>query len=257
MRLLLDLGNTRLKWAYAELDGSLSAMQALVHHADSRCWDALLTDLKQFSPAAITQIALSSVAGARAQVLCDLLRQYLPDRPILQARSMASFAGVTSAYHVPAALGVDRFLALIAAHQHAGSNPNTGTQIIAMLGTAMTIDVLHAGGLHAGGLITPGPSLMQASLHTGTAELPLITGNTFALGRSTADAIHSGCQLACAALINSVVHDFPGARLLISGGAADDIMPLLRIRATFKPELVPKLVLEGLQRYSLKYEQID
>ena len=69
MRLLLDLGNTRLKWAYAAPDGKLSAVQALVHQADLRCWDALVGDLTHVNPDAITQIALSSVAGARAGAL--------------------------------------------------------------------------------------------------------------------------------------------------------------------------------------------
>ena len=238
MRLLLDLGNTRLKWALAQPGGTISAMQALVPSSDSSCWRALIDDL---SIQPIHQIALSSVAGAGTQALREVLTRQLPDAPILEAQSRSFCAGVTNGYRLPQTLGVDRFMALLGAF-----SMHANTQVIAMLGTALTIDVLHPGGMHAGGLIAPGPSLMQTSLHFGTANLPLTNGEAVALGKSTADAIASGCQRACAALIEAVWHDFPGATLLLSGGAASAIVPLLSCPA----KLVPKLVLQGLQRFA-------
>ncbi|NJR44319.1 hypothetical protein HC761_02550 [bacterium] len=47
MRLLLDLGNTRLKWAFANADGVLSPMQALEHSAEAQCWQPLLDAVSQ------------------------------------------------------------------------------------------------------------------------------------------------------------------------------------------------------------------
>lgn len=238
MRLLLDLGNTRLKWALAQPDGTLSAMQALVPSADPSCWGALIDHL---STCVITQIALSSVAGASTQALRAVLIQQLPKTVILEARSVLHCAGVSSGYLLPHTLGTDRFLALLGAFSSCNS-----TQVIAMLGTALTVDVLHANGQHAGGLIAPGPSLMQTSLHLGTANLPLTEGRVHALGRSTADAIFSGCHLACAALIEAVVQDFPGASLVLSGGAAMQVAPLLKHPA----RIMPELVLLGLQKFA-------
>jgi len=238
MRLLLDLGNTRLKWAITDAHGRMNAMQALVASDAPACWHALLDDL---STHAISHIALSSVAGARTQMLMRVLHQHLPDAAILQARSQAHCAGVTSGYLAPETLGVDRFLALLGAHGQAAN-----TQVIAMLGTALTIDVLHASGQHLGGLIAPGPSLMQTSLHQSTAHLPLADGQKNALGRCTADAISAGCYRACAALIESVLSDFPGATLLLSGGAAAPVAALIKQPA----RILPELVLIGLQKYA-------
>jgi len=238
MRLLIDLGNTRLKWALANPDGTLSNMQALVASADPSCWRVLIEHL---STRAIDQIALSSVAGASTQALLAVLKQQLPDTKILQAQSLAYCAGVTSGYHLPNTLGVDRFLALLGAFSNCAN-----TQVIAMLGTALTIDVLHASGNHAGGLIAPGPRLMQTSLHLGTANLPLTEGRAGGLGQTTADAIFSGCQRACAALIEAVLQDFPGASLVLSGGAALQVAPLLK----HPGKIVPNLVLLGLQKFA-------
>ena len=242
MWLLLDLGNTRLKWAFASADGALSTMRALVHSNNPSCWGALLADLADRN---VEQIALSSVAGARAQTLRDVLRGLYPKLAILEAQSVKFCAGVTNGYDAYETLGVDRFLALLGAYKM-----DAGTQMIAMLGTAMTIDVLHPGGKHAGGLIAPGPSLMQTSLHRGTANLPLVSGHAHVIAQNTADAIYSGCHQACAALIQSVLQEFSGAQLIVSGGAAPAIVPLLSC-----PVLrVPDLVLQGLLRFCFAAE---
>ena len=241
--LLLDLGNTRLKWAWRQPTPSSSLMSALTHAAPNNSagiWDALFLEARP------QKVWLASVAGIHAYDLtaeikqrwgCTVIRVYTP----------AQFAGWTNSYAAPERLGVDRFLAMLGALEFA----NQAELIVAMAGTALTLDVLDTNSTHQGGLIVPGPSLMRASLHRGTAELPFVNASNVSLGRSTADAIGAGSVRACVALIAAVAQDFPAAKLIMSGGAAAELQPGL---AACTPLYVEDLVLRGLRFYAAEQD---
>ncbi|NUO73492.1 MAG: type III pantothenate kinase, partial [Frateuria sp.] len=152
MRLLLDLGNTRLKWAL-ERAGRWSADGAAAWSEDL----ALLGATWQALPKPEAAFGASVVDDAREQTVAAQVRS-LFGLEVTWLRTPASACGVRNAYPEPARLGVDRFLAMVAAHA-AGA----GDCVLVGVGTALTLDALAADGQHLGGLIAPGPRLMKLS----------------------------------------------------------------------------------------------
>jgi type III pantothenate kinase len=158
-------------------------------------------------------------------------------------RTPAEGCGVRSAYTEPHRLGVDRFLAMVAAYA-AGHAPC----VLAGVGTALTLDALAADGRHLGGLIAPGPQLMQQSLVGATARVrPERAGEVLDVADNTADAVASGCWQAAAALIERFARRMAPAlggapSLRLGGGDALALLPLLDLPA----QLAEDGVLHGL-----------
>lgn len=234
-RWLFDLGNSRLKCAQLHDDGSLGEVIALAHDEE-----VFVGKLLEALPDRADSACLASVASpALTAAVVDALTARF--RRISLARSCAQLAGVRIAYAEPARLGVDRFLALLAA-QARGSGP----WLIAGVGTALTIDLLDAEGLHHGGRIGPSPRLMREALHGAAAQLPAQGGSYREFAADTADALASGCEGAALGLIERSLRQAEQAlgktpRLLLHGGGGDALAPYL-------PDALrtPSLVLEGL-----------
>jgi type III pantothenate kinase len=239
MKLLLDLGNTRLKWAVATADG-WSARGAVA-------WDDDVAAALKQAWKAVGQtdhvIGASVVDAAREKLLEAAVKEVFT-REIAWVRTPAEACGVRNAYAEPQRLGVDRFLAMVAAHA-AGHAPC----VLAGIGTALTLDALTADGQHLGGLIAPGPLLMQQSLLGATVRVrPERPGAILDVADNTADAVASGCWQAVAALVErfakniAIQHPNGTQRLLLDGGDADVLLPLLGVPA----ELAADSVLRGL-----------
>ena len=233
-RLLIDAGNSRIKWGVH--DGRGWAVRGAVPTAEANelgaAWGAL---------EGVKHATASNVAGVL--VAEDLQRAYR-ERGIglTIIRSQAQQLGVTNGYRDPSQLGADRWAALIAAH-HA----EKGHKVVVTAGTALTIDALAADGRFLGGLIVPGAALMRRSLDRGTAGLKLATGEFADFPRSTADAIASGSIDACIGAIARIAsrmqsHGSPPALIILSGGAAQEIAPHLPMAHAFHENLV----LDGL-----------
>jgi type III pantothenate kinase len=239
MKLLLDLGNTRLKWAMAA-DGGWSARGVVAWEEDvsaalKRAWSTLSVPQRVLG---------ASVVDADREALLQRTANDVFGRDIAWVRTPAQACGVRNAYAEPQRLGVDRFLAMVAARA-AGHAPC----VLAGIGTALTLDALTADGQHLGGLIAPGPLLMQQSLLGATARVrPERPGQILDLADNTADAVASGCWQAVAALIErftrNIAQQYPGGaqRLLLDGGDAEALMPLLDVPA----DIAPDSVLRGL-----------
>lgn len=230
---LFDLGNTRLKCAPL-VDGGCGEVVALAHgEADfTSKLDALL-------PQRGGVAHLASVAAKELTV--DFLESLASRFTRIDiARTQAACAGVRIAYADPSKLGVDRFLALLATHECGGAT------LVVGVGTALTIDLIDAGGQHHGGRIAPSPSLMREALHARASVLPVTGGIRIPFAADTADALASGCEGAALAL---VADSLAAARerlgiaptLLLHGGGAAALQTAL-------PDSIPapSLVLEGL-----------
>ena len=239
-RWLFDLGNSRLKCAQLHDDGSLGEVIALAH--DEKIF---AEKLREVLPDRADSACLASVASpALTAAVVDALTARF--RRISLARSSTQLAGVRIAYAEPARLGVDRFLALLAAHARGGNQP----WLIAGVGTALTIDLLDAEGLHRGGRIGPSPQVMRVALHQAAAQLPAQGGSYREFAADTADALASGCEGAALGLIERSLRQAEQAlgrapALLLHGGGADALAPHL-------PQALhaPSLVLEGLALWS-------
>lgn len=242
--LLVDIGNTRVKWARLEPHGP-GRLQAGMHVG----WSA--REFERFvlrDAGDIERVLVSNVAGGQvARRLTTAVRRRLGIRPEF-VRSIRSAGGVTTRYVEPWRLGVDRFVAAIGAHHLVGARP----ACVISVGTAVTLDLVDAEGVHRGGAIVPGPRLMIDSLLDNTDGIGRRARGDRRrahglFARGTREAVEQGARHAVAAVIDRFVAE-SRARLgrrplvLLTGGAAPEIGPLLRTRCRD----VPDLVLRGL-----------
>ena len=233
MILLIDAGNTRIKW---RVIAASAPATAIVEGALAHDEIAQLGALRARHPG-LTRALCCNVAGA---AVGSAVRTALAGLEPAWLSAEAARAGVRNRYDVPTQLGADRWAALIGArqlHRHAC--------LVVTAGTATTVDVLDAHGDFLGGLILPGVAMMRSALAGGTAQLPLASGHFTALPRCTADAIESGCLHAQAGAVErmfATIAAAPQACCLLGGGAADSFADLLGIPL----RRVDNLVLLGL-----------
>jgi len=231
---LFDLGNSRLKAAPIEGEGH-GEVVAVAHGGDAASFASVLPERGR-----VAHLASVTAPALTTALLDQLSRRF--DR-ICIARTQAAFAGVRIAYAEPARLGVDRFLALLGAHERGGP------ALVVAVGTALTIDLLDGEGRHHGGRIAPSPSLMREAVHARVPHLPEGGGAYREFAVDTTDALASGCEGAALALVERSREHATGLlgappRVLLHGGGAD----VLRVR--FDGEWVPALVLDGLLRWA-------
>ncbi len=238
MLLLIDAGNTRVKWALAD-DGAAAGdwiASGALSHAEL---PQLAAQWQGRTPA---RALLSNVAGEgiAAQLQALLPGAGVPEQAMRWFRSLPSCAGVVNGYRDPAQLGCDRFASLVGArHRH----PSRALLVVTA-GTATTVDALDASGRFIGGMILPGLGTMARSLALNTAQLPAVDDATTErlFADNTRDAIISGCLHAQVGAIAQALAQLPGARCVLSGGAAQYIAPHLPQDL----ERIDNLVLLGL-----------
>ena len=241
MKLLVDIGNSALKWTLRE-NGTQGPGRSLPYPRDGvralldGAWGGLST-----RPDAVY---VASVAGAEVEegVRAFVRERWGLDTGFVQTRS--SQCGVQNAYADPAQMGVDRWLAIIAAwaRVHAAC-------CVVNCGTALTVDGVDADGRHVGGAIIPGIQLMQSALAYGTARIPETQDGRIPdhPGRSTEECVRLGTVIAAAAFVDRMAHVLSESlgremRGIISGGAAGQV----RAHLSTKFEYDPELVLNGL-----------
>ncbi|MCL2590799.1 MAG: type III pantothenate kinase [Betaproteobacteria bacterium] len=232
MMLLIDAGNSRIKWRL--VGENVHASGSCTHNAPNGLAACIETP-------GITRVLGCNVAGsAKGEALAVIVARR--GLTLEWISSGAQRCGVHNMYTHPGQLGTDRWAALIGARGYHHSRD----VLVVMAGTATTLDILSADGRFTGGHILPGVELMRQALSNGTAQLPLTGGRYRNHPRDTADAIVSGCLHAQAGAIERIFHhmDAPGSVCLLSGGAADEIEPLLDIPF----QRIDNLVLDGLRR---------
>ena len=265
MLLLVDAGNTRIKWALVDgaaadaIDvaalGRWSAFGS-VSHAEAgtlaQAWQAL----------PVTRVLLSNVAGAAVRALLEqALAQSVATSVATMLRidwfaSVAELAGIRNGYRNPSQLGCDRFASMIGAH---ALFPQQAL-VVATCGTATTVDAVDRDGLFLGGMILPGLGLMASALASNTAQLPQVA-HSLSLSQMFADntdaAIAAGCIAAQAGAIERAVAAHAqlhaAVQCVLAGGAAAYIAPQLRV----PHQIVDNLVLIGLQVVALQAADSD
>lgn len=239
LNLFFDVGNTRLKWAAAEstqnpsaqqkklwaYSGSISSksLQSAEHRAELA--DYIFKTLPK--PGAI---GFCCVAGEEAIVNLKSLFPQWSDLNWQQLKGDGIYPGMRSLYQDPGKLGADRWAALIGAR--ALSTNNT---LVVNAGTATTIDLLGSNGVHYGGWILPGLGLMQESLQSKTAQLPLAVRNDAQqeFGINTNEAIIGGCDAAQIgaihyALLQAKKLNHPVEKIWLDGGNAKVLLEQIK-----------------------------
>ena len=242
MLLLIDIGNTRIKWARWQ-QGTLGEQSAAVHANWTR--EDFIEQVLDSGPRP-ERVLIANVGGKR---MGDLAQAAIADTWSIAARFMqspAAAAGIRNAYSEPAKLGVDRWLAMLG-----GRSIEPGPICVVSVGTAMTIDGLDADGRHLGGVIVPAPDLMVSSLLKNTSDIAQRTSGGSTRQQLFADntlgAIQQGAVQALAALVDRAVATLRtevGAEpaLVLTGGASSLLQGAIRSPG----REIPDLVLRGL-----------
>ena len=244
MILVIDVGNTRLKWAWLTSTG-LSDQQAVVHRdAKPGIWTTALFE----SGHRPSRVLVSNVAGpAMAKTLTRLTKKMF--------RVNVEFVTAAPEFH-----GTHQWLSrslacwartvgwrLIGAWTKARS-----ALCVVDAGTAVKVDSVDANGQHLGGLIVPGIHMMREALMNKTSDIakaavhstPSLAG---VLANNTIGAVSRGAVFALAGMADraaEVIEQSTGAKpkLFITGGDAGMITGTMRSHG----EIVPDLVLQGL-----------
>jgi len=243
MKLLVDMGNSRMKWATIA-DGMLSPLSSVAYDRFAELkndWQNIGV-LEQVWVSCVTEEAHWSSIEQLSQMLWGLTAQRIS--------SLREEHGVSNAYVDAAQLGSDRWATLIAAHQ-LYSTP----VCVVDCGTALTVDGLSAKGQHLGGVIVPGVQMMQSSLNANTAAIST-SGYvddhilpTSLLANDTASGIINGSWLSVVGVVVKVYESLSEQNndkvvcLLTGGNAAllaKQLPELLRSVSVVDPGLVLK-----------------
>ena len=247
MRLELDAGNSRIKWRLVSAAGQRLAGDAVAARGEPeagiekllRAVDGSLSALAD-TGGTVTSIAVASVRGADFQdILASCLGQCFEVKPVFATVS-AHCAGVTNAYEDVSRMGVDRWLAMLAAWQACQE-----ACCIVDCGSAMTVDLIGPDGQHLGGYIVPGMKMMLEAMAARTPALQhdeepgwLDSGP----GVDTRSAMEAGVLNMALGLLTRVREQYPGLRWYLTGGDA----PVLASHLQWQCDIVPELVLDGL-----------
>lgn len=238
--LLVDAGNTRIKWRVVE--GRVLLVEGVVASGN---WADLVAAWHPFRGvrAVLSCVAGDSVRAGLAQILEDVgaTSNWL----VAEAKNY----GLLNHYRRPEQLGADRYAALIAA-----ARLQLGDCVVASIGTACTIDLLDRSGAFLGGVILPGPDLMRAALLDGTGQIEVRMQTEFGQAsrfsmppRDTAAAVAGGIAMAQAGAINAMCEYMQASnstspQLILTGGAREQALTVLQ-RECIE---IDDLVLEGL-----------
>lgn len=234
MILLVDIGNTRIKWAWLQAGGICRA-DAIVH--GQKRIDILLMKALQELPKP-TGICLASVGSKALRLQFIEATKYLWPNIILQEiHTVKNAHGISNLYSEPEKLGVDRWLAMLAAYHH-----YSAAVCVVDCGTAITLDAVDQHGTHLGGLIMPGFGLMKQVLSQGTADLNISSEEyNQGLANNTEAAIFNGNLYAIKGFIESGLAQFrQTVQLILTGGDANFIMKKLKLEAIVDKDLVFK-----------------
>lgn len=237
--LVVDIGNTRIKWALAE-QGRLVAPGEAVPHAGI---EDLRTAWSRLCPPEVVRYVTTSPGAASAEIIA--LTQSLWGLTACRVHTPKEGGSVRVAYPDPAQLGTDRWLALVGAAAR-----RLLPACVVDCGSAITVDAVNVRGEHLGGVILAGLATQQAGLASRTPGLPPIDlgGEPTPLGTSTQAALRGGLILGTASTVEGLytrMRAFSALdlRLVVTGGDAETLLPHLPA-ATH----VRDLVLEGLAR---------
>ena len=249
MRIFLDVGNTRLKWALEDAQGGVAEAGSIDYKKDA--WQ---NESHIDVSVAIDSAWASSVASAdvRASIEQWIKKQF--KRSVNWLSVTEQMCGVKNAYNDLAQLGVDRWAAVLGAKQYLqNSNCADRAAIVVDAGTAVTVDVLDASSVFSGGVILPGLSMMHDSLVGRTAGInSSLVGRGAVIGKNTQACVNAGVHCALYGAVERVVFEIKEelgvsqAVLLLTGGDAQLVAQNSKLPFT----VLPNLVTDGL-RYAV------
>lgn len=251
LRLVADLGNSRMKWGRLDRRGRLGPVVALPTD-DPAAWEAAWSEWHA-AGAGPSDWSISSVNPP----LADRLGSFLRARGVAEASWYRSAAEVPVVHELaqPETAGADRALAVLAV---LADRPPGQAVLVVLCGTAVTVERTDARGVWQGGAITAGLGLTARALHGQTAQLPLIapTGPPAPWGNATAPALEAGVFFGVVGAVRELLTRqsdglSPAPAVVCSGGDAE---VLARALGWPGARVVPDLVLRGLARLARRHQ---
>lgn len=239
MNLIVDIGNTRAKYAVFEDN---VCRQGGVGFPAIRQFLASLNEKDELN------VILSTTGPISWQ-----------EREFLRTKSMF-FCELSSeiplpirlGYETPKTLGCDRIAGCVG-----GVFLYPGRDLLIIdSGTAITFDFVTASGVFLGGNISPGINIRFKALHEYTSSLPLVQvdDNYGFVGKNTSDAILNGVMegmlFEVRGYIDAWKEDNPNSVVIITGGGGKYLRDKLNRVAVFEEQLV----MIGLNRI-LEYQK--
>lgn len=252
--LVLDAGNTRLKWAVLDTDRVGISGGDLATPFPWLAVGALAYDELLQLPAlcqqagALTACYGVNVAGEGGAAAIRQALAHTGVAPVWLSATVAA-GGVINGYLPPESLGTDRWAALRAARKRTAE-----AALVVSAGSALTVDALSADGHFLGGLILPGMQMMRQALANATAQVGIQHGEVRTWPNTTADAVETGLMAAWTGAIKTLYGRLEKTaalkpRIFLTGGDAARIAAFLSLNA----RIIPGLVLEGV--YYLSQEE--
>ena len=243
MRLLIDAGNTRIKWAVADNAQDLIVVSGVVLDGD---WSGLDVFVGKIESALLSCVAAAVTMDA---IAIQVKQQFSVQLRVVNVSSRA--LGMVNGYADLDLLGVDRWVAALGAR----SLVNSGALIVVDAGTAVTIDLVSADNRFEGGVILPGLIAMHDALLGRTAGIEsYLEAVVSVIGKNTRECVNSGIQYGLVGAIERVVAEIlstlesDDTRLLIMGGDAN----LIVVNSDLKFELQSNMIFYGLMLLSKK-----
>ena len=243
--LAIDIGNTRLKWTL--YDRAAMGQPALAHGAEFLENIDKLADGPWATLAPPDRMLGCCVAADAVKRRAEEQMEELWPIPAHWVVASAAEAGVSNGYDHPTRLGADRWVAMIGARHRMLAQGPARPMVVALVGTAVTVEAIDTEGRFLGGFILPGHGIMLRALEGGTAGLHVPTGDVKEFPTNTSDALTSGGTFAIAGAIEQMVHHVRRhcgiePALYMTGGAGWKVAP--HMAAQF--ELVESLIFDGL-----------
>ena len=221
--LALDVGNTNTVVGLFEGE-SLKTHWRLTTHSERTAdevgiWLLQLLRWERVEPGDVVDVAVSSVVPPMDPRLKEGVRRYLDKDVFFVEPGIRT--GMPLLVDAPQELGADRLCDAVAAFAEYG-----GPCLVLDFGTAITWEVVSAGGEYLGGAIAPGPGVTAEALSLKTAKLPSVAmaPPPRVIGKGTVDSIQSGLFYGYLGLIEGVTRrildEIGEATVVATGGLA-------------------------------------
>lgn len=205
MLLVIDAGNTNIVFAVHDghtVRAEWRAVTETARTADEYAVMLLpLLQLQGISFEHVNHAIIATVVPAALFDLKNLCRRYFKCEPLVVGDPNVDL-GIDVLTDRPAAVGADRLVNAIAAHEK-----HKGALIVIDFGTATTFDIVGANGNYEGGVIAPGANLSAEALHRAAAMLPRVAveRTQAVIGKDTEPAMRSGLFWGYIGLIEGLV----------------------------------------------------
>jgi type III pantothenate kinase len=252
MILEVDVGNTRVKWRL--LSDGVVLERGFEMTVELTSIDDVDSCFVNIAVSRLTEIHIATVVLSYRKLFTLWAAQYSLAPVFVQ--TSGSCRGVINAYKEVDQMGVDRWLAIVAAYEKV-----CGACFIIDAGSAVTIDIVKEGGQHLGGYIVPGLHMMRHSLFGQTDQVGdnagkasganVCTSKSVSPGKSTQTAVSSGLPLMLLGMIHWLLLDFKDTSdarpsILVTGGDGAFLKGLLSSNGITGVRCVPELVMDGL-----------